>query len=648
MTSTTPPDERGTQSAAAAYVGGFDGLRAIAVAAVVVFHFAPTVLPGGFLGVDVFFVVSGFLISRLVVREIAGSGTLSRRDFWARRARRLLPALVTVTIAVLIAAAISFSDTEMHDLRAQALGTLFYCANWVIIHQNGNYFATLGRPSPFLHMWTLAVEEQFYIVLPLVFFATRRALVRHPVRASVIALIGAVASTIWMAVLFSPTGDPTRAYIGTDSHAMGLLVGVALGVLAGAGPWESFARRVRSNRTATRLAPVFATAALIVILVTMRVADERSTWLFRGGFLVFAVLCALIVAVLVSMPDAGIARVLRTPALVAIGVRSYSLYLWHWPVRVFIGPSSGLHGAALFAARLAISIVLAEISYRLIEQPFRIGIVARRAGSRPAIAYFAVLTLVAAVLVVTIDAPKPLPPTSLSQLRVAPHPAPRPGTLKVDVFGDSTGLVFGLGGAYDGKQLNIFVGGDAELGCGIVQTDRVSGDKVLRPPPDCRDWATRWQQLLRKDPTARLALMAGAWETLDQRTETGEVIRYGTAAWTDLIRSSLRLALTLLSSDGRMVSLFEVPCYGAGDANNPLPERHDPARIAAVNQIFEDAARTMPHVEIVHWRTLVCPNGTRTESIDGVHLWQPDDQHLTLKGATVVWKWWLPQLRTSP
>ena len=165
-------------------------MRAIAVAAVIVYHFAPSVLPAGFLGVDVFFVVSGFLIARLVVAEIAGTGTVSLRHFWARRARRLLPALGTMTVVVLCAVAINSSSTEKHDIRAQALGTLFYCANWVMIYAKGSYFTSVGRPSPFLHMWSLAVEEQFYLVLPLVCFAARRSIVRHPVRAAVVALVG--------------------------------------------------------------------------------------------------------------------------------------------------------------------------------------------------------------------------------------------------------------------------------------------------------------------------------------------------------------------------------------------------------------------------------------------------------------------------
>ena len=628
------------------YVGGLDGLRAIAVTAVVLFHFEPSLLPAGFLGVDVFFVVSGFLIARLVTREIERSGTVSLGNFWARRARRLLPALATVTVVVLCVSAVKLSNAEIHDIRAQALGTLFYCANWVMIFGKSNYFTSIGRPSPFLHMWTLAVEEQFYVVLPLVLFATRRAVVRHPVRAASIALVGAVASTVWMGVLVSPTGDPSRAYLGSDSHAMGLLVGVALGVLAGAGrPWEGFTAWIRSNARAASIAPLLAIAALVAILAIMRAATDHTLLLYRGGFLVFAALCAVVVAVVVALPAAPIARGLRARWLVAIGLRSYSLYLWHWPVRVFIDSRPGLHGVALFAVRVVVSVVAAEVSFRFIERPFRVGAVARRSGSRGAVAYFVALTLVAAVLVTSVSAPKPLPPTDLAKIRDIGGNAD-PNALRVDTFGDSTALVFGLSGAAHARALGISVGGDAQLGCGVVQTDHVSQGRIIGSPAVCDEWRARWQDSMRQDPKARLVLMTGAWEVLDQSTGAG-IVRFGTRAWTDLIASSLRTALGVLGGDGRTVYLFEVPCYGAGDVANPYPERSDPRRIAAVNQIFADVARSMPRVQIVHWRTLVCPGGKRAESVDGVRLWQPDDQHLTDDGAVIVWKWWLPQLRTA-
>ena len=266
-----------------------------------------------------------------------------------------------------------------------------------------------------------------------------------------------------------------------------------------------------------------------------------------------------------------------------MGLRSYSLYLWHWPVRVFLSPRPGLNGAALFVVRLVVSVALAEISYRMIERPFRVGVVARRSGNRGAVWFFATTAVVAAVLVATVAAPVALPPSDLAYA-AAHTPAP-PGALRVDLFGDSTGLVFGLSGAANAQQLDLSVGGDARLGCGVVQDDHLSEGRVVPRPAECDGWQVRWERALRHDPHAVLALMTGAWDILDQRTSHG-VVRFGTAAWTNLVRGSLHAALEVLAASGRTVHLFEVPCYGAGDENYPLPERSDPRRIAALNAIF--------------------------------------------------------------
>src|SRR4051812_44338223 len=390
-----------------AYIGGLDGLRAIAVAAVMLYHFSPKALPAGFLGVDVFFVVSGFLIARLLVTEVARSGQVSFANFWGRRARRLLPALATMTVVVCIVAWWDFSRLELHDIRAHALSTLFYCANWVM-RSGQSYFATVGRPSPFLHMWSLAVEEQFYVVLPIVFFFIRGALVRQPVRVAVIALLGALGSSLLMAAAVSPGADPSRAYLGSHTHAMGLLVGVALGVLAGAGePWNTFKARLQDRTAAVRTSFVLGLAALVGVLLTMRLASDHTYGLYRGGgFLWFSLACGVLIASVALTPATPLAKVLRTPWLVAIGLRSYSLYLWHWPVRVFISPERIHNGTALFLVRTVVSVVLAELSFRLVERPFRTGAIARRWGSRGAIASFAVLVILTALLVYTVDQPK--------------------------------------------------------------------------------------------------------------------------------------------------------------------------------------------------------------------------------------------------
>jgi peptidoglycan/LPS O-acetylase OafA/YrhL len=617
------------------YLGGLDGLRAIAIAAVIVYHFSPSVLPAGFLGVDVFFVVSGFLIARLIVGEVARTGRVSMTSFWGRRARRLLPAIATMTVVVCIWSAIEFSDTEIRNVRSHALSTLFYSANWVINSGQG-YFATVGRPSPFLHVWSLAVEEQFYIVLPIIVFFTRGWIVRWPMRAAAVALVCAAASTLWMGALVSPAEDPSRAYLGSDSHAMGLLIGVALGILAATGTeWGAWQRRFQAKGTASTCLTVLAIVALAGVLVTMRVADARTFGLYRGGFLVFSLATGLVIASVALAPSMPLGRLLSVPFLVAIGLRSYSLYLWHWPVRVFIGPTFAT-GFTLFAVRLLVSVVLAELSFRLVERPFRFGRFARRMGSKPAVAYYAVLVLLTGALAYSVAKPQPLP-SGLDAFGIDPS------ARRIDTFGDSTAFVFGWNGAENRDELHISVGGDADLGCGIVQADHYNGDIAFANPEKCEGWEPRWRRILAAEPDADIMLMAGGWDALDHNVN-GQRLRVGSPEWTELVTNSYRDALRVLTSDGRTVYLFEVPCYGTGDPLAPFPDRADPQRIGAVNEIYEQLAREIPNVKIVRWRELVCPNGQRADEIDGVRMWENDNVHLSEEGAVVVWKWWLPQL----
>ena len=445
-----------------AYVGGLDGLRAIAVVAVIIYHFAPSALPAGFLGVDVFFVVSGFLIARLVVAEIVGTGEVKLRHFWARRARRLLPALGTMTVVVLCAVAINSSSAERHDIRAQALGTLFYCANWVMIYAKGSYFTSVGRPSPFLHMWTLAVEEQFYVVLPLVCFAARRSIVRHPVRAAGVALGAAVASTVWMAYSFRrPVIRRARISAATRTRWASSWASRSVCSREPAARGTRWSSRLRVERDLRpRVAAGAAVVALLAIVIVMRVADDHTLSLYPRWF--------PRVRVVVRSSGGG-----RRDAARRAGHADAP------------GPVAGRDRVAFV---LPVSVALAGARVRVAEQwlarrgavhrpPARVGRARRgllpvgraplscrcgarsRSGSRGAIAYFVSLVVVAAVLVATVAAPVALGPSSLAQ--AAAHQSAPAGALRVDLFGDSTGLVFGLSGATHSRELDITVGGDA-------------------------------------------------------------------------------------------------------------------------------------------------------------------------------------------
>ena len=606
---------RADTAAGASYVGALDGLRALAVIAVIVYHFSPSALPAGFLGVDVFFVVSGFLIARLIrARSVAPTGCACRTSGDGER-RRLLPALAVMAVAVLAAAAVSFSADELVFVRKQFLGVLFYVANWVMIAQHSSYFANVGRPSPFLHTWSLAVEEQFYLVFPLLCLAGARLIRRRPIIASGAALVAAIALTIWMAVLVAPDGDPSRVRTSEP-------IRTAWDCSLASRSRCSRARRVRTQRfvgcTRTRrrrrAASASAGVAAGAVALTMWLCSDRTLGLYRGGFLAVSLACGWLIAVLVAVPDSAIARFFRSPLLVSIGLRSYALYLWHWPVRVFVDGSDGLSGPALFVVRLALSFALAEISFRLVERPFRNGVIARRTGSRGAVAFYAAAALVCVLLAATVAVPVNPTPTRLANIEPT-LARPRPGVRHFDVFGDSTALQFAYRGALHASELNIEIDGDARLGCGVVPGSPIIGGRPVAPPGDCAGWQARWQAALKRTSTATPLVMTGAWDIYDHEID-GTRVRFGTQAWHDLVFNSTRAALQLLTVKSATVYLFELPCFGAGDVTVPSQERSDPTRIAAMNTIYQQIAATTPRVQIIRWRTLVCPDGHRVETID--------------------------------
>jgi peptidoglycan/LPS O-acetylase OafA/YrhL len=379
-----------TTAAARPRLAGLDGLRAFAVSAVVVFHFAPTVLPGGFLGVDLFFVISGYLITRLLLAEIDATGRLAIRDFYARRVRRLVPAVVALLLVTATASALLWRD-ELPTTRGGVLASLAYVTNWWLIGSHQSYFVASGRPPMVQHLWSLAIEEQYYLIWPVLLAVITRAYLtwrRRDVRASAVLAAGrlyrvagvaavlAAGSTLAMALIAVhddvPYGaDSGRVYFGTDTHAMGLLLGAAAGALATRGTLP-FARRRPLLRGAF-LTDLAAAIALVLLVQIMAGVDEFDPGLYRGGFLAASALCVVVVAA-VPRPVSAVGWLLDRAPLRWLGSRSYSIYLWHWPVAVVTRPDVdlALGGWQLFVLRTAITVGLAEASFRLIEQPFRV------------------------------------------------------------------------------------------------------------------------------------------------------------------------------------------------------------------------------------------------------------------------------------
>ena len=355
------------------YLPGLDGLRALAVLAVVAYHLGLGWAPGGMLGVSAFFTLSGYLITDLLLAQVEATGRLQLADFWRRRARRLLPALF-VMLAVVVAWVTLLDRPQLPAVRGVVISAVGYVSNWWLIAQHSSYFARFGPPSPLGHLWSLSVEEQFYLVWPVLLWLgvrwTRGRRGAHGKLAGATLLLAA-ASALEMALLYQPGYDPTRIYDGTDTRAFALLAGAAL-----AFAWPS--RRLSGHITegARRILDGAGAAGLTVIALLVCYSSEYSGFLYRGGIVLFSAGTALVVGSAAS-PASRIGRALGWRPLRWLGVRSYGVYLWHYPIIVLTTPASGRDTLVRGVLQLAASISAAAVSWRYIEEPVRRGAIGR-------------------------------------------------------------------------------------------------------------------------------------------------------------------------------------------------------------------------------------------------------------------------------
>ncbi len=375
MSGTLTRQRRAVRAPALPHLAGLDGLRAVAVIAVVLYHADVPGISGGFLGVDVFFVLSGFLITSLLLVELDRTGGISFRRFYARRARRLLPALIAVLV-VTAALVATIAYDAAGAFRRDLPGALLYYSNWSNILTETSYFEFIGRPPMLKHLWSLAVEEQFYILWPAIaLFAYRW---RGARAVGLVALAGALLSTVAMMVGslvgdMPGAADPSRLYFGTDTHAMGVLVGAALAVV-----WRPGRTSPVLPRQAQAVITVAGAVALGLLVLAFTSIGEYSTFLYRGGFLLIALVSAIVVAA-ASHRGVPFGSWLGNPPMRWIGERSYGIYLWHWPLFMVTRPGADLpvDGALAFAVRITLLLVVAELSYRYLEMPVRRGALGR-------------------------------------------------------------------------------------------------------------------------------------------------------------------------------------------------------------------------------------------------------------------------------
>jgi peptidoglycan/LPS O-acetylase OafA/YrhL len=355
------------------YMPGLDGLRAIAVLAVIAFHEQFSWAPGGLLGVGLFFTLSGYLITDLLLSKWVSTGSLHLGNFWARRARRLLPALFVMLIVVTGWVTL-FSRSHLASLRGAVAAAATYSSNWYLIAVNQSYFARFAPPQPLDHLWSLAVEEQFYLFWPWLLLLGLLCVRRRGasgIRWLVLPTLAlAAASAIAMYLLYHPAVDPTRVYEGTDTRASGLLIGAALAML-----WPS-SRAARTRRATSRLLDFPAVAGLAVIALMIWRVGQYSPFLYRGGLIVLSVATAAVVAA-VACPASLVGAALGWRPLRWIGVRSYGIYLWHYPVIVLTTPANAPENLVRIAAQVAATIALAALSWRYVEEPVRRGALGR-------------------------------------------------------------------------------------------------------------------------------------------------------------------------------------------------------------------------------------------------------------------------------
>ncbi|HYB89242.1 MAG TPA: acyltransferase family protein [Streptosporangiaceae bacterium] len=355
------------------YMPGLDGLRALAVLAVVAYHLDVRWAQGGLLGVGVFFTLSGYLITDLLLSQWETTGRMRLPDFWRRRARRLLPALF-VMLTVVAAWVTLLDRPELPAIRGAVAASAAYVGNWWLIAQHSSYFAQFAPPMPLDHLWSLAVEEQFYLIWPWLLWLGLRWVRGRPwgfTKLAVATLLLAVLSSVAMDLLYRPGYDPTRVYYGTDTRAFAVLIGAALAIV-----WPSRLLGSEVRASARWILDGIGFAGLAVIALLIVRTGEYSPFLYRGGMVLLSVSTALVVGAVAS-PVSRLGLMLGWRPLRWIGVRSYGIYLWHYPIIVLTTPPDGRETLLRGMAQLAAAIGVAALSWRFVEEPIRHGALGR-------------------------------------------------------------------------------------------------------------------------------------------------------------------------------------------------------------------------------------------------------------------------------
>ena len=629
--------------------------------AVLLYHGGVPWVDGGLLGVDLFFVLSGFLITGLLVREYAKRCTIRLGAFWAGRARRLLPALVILLLGMSAFIHFFSSTINVTSVRGDAFSTMFYFANWHFVFSDQGYFVQSTAPSPLLHTWSLAVEEQYYLIWPLIALLVMK---KWGVRAlAVVAGMGAVASATLMLVLYHVGASTDRLYYGTDTRAQALLVGSCLGAVAWSrnDSWRVVRRRWAVTSRGLWSGLLLALVGSGYLLWAWHALQGQDPFLYQGGFLLVAVAAGAVITVVTSWPGSFLSGFLSIRPLVFLGRISYGVYLYHWPIFLALDRAQpALKGGSLLAVKLLLTFVVATLSWRFVEEPIR----QRRwlqSWRGPVTTVLAAIgTTIALVVATAVPAAAQLsdsnetrsanamPPAEISALRTDHAFTSNP--IRFLLLGDSVALTTGVGLSVGATQhYGVKVVTRGMLGCDFDRVPSMLGGIQFGTAPgeNCYSWPSDWRSFVSQVHPQVVGLLIGRFE-LANHLDDGHWVHLGERSWDQHLESEINHAIQIAARGGARVVLFTFPYIDPPDRQlngEPYPE-NDPSRVTEWNRLLRQTAARYPGtVTVIPLDRMLDPTGRYATVVDGVQVRVPDDGiHVSVAGGELVQPRVLPEV----
>ncbi|MFZ0250965.1 MAG: acyltransferase family protein [Acidimicrobiales bacterium] len=666
-------DESAVSHTRLAYLPALDGMRACAVLAVMMFHGGIPHMDGGFMGVDAFFVLSGFLITSLLIGEWRQALTIKLGAFWARRARRLLPALLLMMLFVAFFASVIVPKGTYGALRLDAWATLLYVSNWHFILVNSNYFNETSASSPLLHTWSLAVEEQFYVIWPLVVLGVMR-FTRSLRALFALCCAAAIASALWMYHVYDGGLNTNRAYLGTDTRSQCLFIGCALAVgLVLVTQRHEGGRLVKGelwrpeSPTGVALCGALGVVGAAGAVALWVLATSTSTFPYQGGFFLIGLSVAAVILAAVAAPRSVVPRVLSLAPVRYVGRISYGLYIWHWPIFIWLDHSrTGLYGYELFGFRVLVTFAVSVVSFHLIERPIRMGTFVSQWRAWlvvPAGVGAVLVAVIAATTGTSAVASTALPggigdtgPGSTSSAAsattstTAPPLSANGPPVRVLLFGDSVALTLGEGLGEQNLQdkYDYQLTDKGIIGCGVVDGPQVELMGTLYDTPQAcggagvqpggaaanEPWQQQWKEAISQDTPNVVVLLAGRWEVVD-RNYNGTWTNILHPAYAAYVKSQLEQASQLVTATGARMVFLTGPCTDEGEQPDGAPWPEDnPARLAVYNKLVREVAAEYPTTDsTVDLFSAACPGGRFTSTIHGVTVRFTDGVHFTVAGG---------------